>query len=85
MPSAAATSIAAAIGRRPRLVPCPPGLLRIAGTLVGRSEEVGRLLDDMAVDSARIRAELGWRPPFTLADGLARALAAQPGAARVDA
>ncbi len=63
---------AAALGRPPRLFAFPPALLRLAGTLLGRGDEVSRLLDDMAVDSSRIRAELGWRPPFSLDQGLAQ-------------
>jgi nucleoside-diphosphate-sugar epimerase len=67
--------LAAALGRQPRLIAFPPALLRLAGTLLGRGDEVGRLLDDMAVDSSRIRTELGWRPPFTVDEGLSRSVA----------
>lgn len=64
--------LAAALGRQPRLFAFPTSLLRLAGTLLGRGDEVGRLLDDMAVDSARISSELGWRPPSSLDEGLAQ-------------
>ncbi len=63
--------LAAALGRPARLVPCPPGLLRVAGRLTGRSAAVDRLVGSLTVDSSRIRRELGWKPPFTLAGGLA--------------
>lgn len=66
------SEIAAALGRRPRLLPCPVGVLRAAAALAGRSEEFSRLVDNMAVDASRMRTELGWQPPFTLAQGLAR-------------
>jgi nucleoside-diphosphate-sugar epimerase len=72
-------AIAAALGRRPRLLPCPVGLLRAAAALAGRSEELSRLVDDMAVDGSRMRADLGWEPPFTLAQGLSRSLSGSPG------
>jgi nucleoside-diphosphate-sugar epimerase len=62
--------VATALGRPPRLVAFPPALLRFAGALLGRGDEIGRLLDDMAVDGSRIRTELGWRPPFTPREGL---------------
>jgi nucleoside-diphosphate-sugar epimerase len=65
---------ATALGRPARLLPFPPALLRLAGSSLGWGDEVGRLLDDMVVDSARIRAELGWRPPFTLDEGLAQSV-----------
>ena len=67
--------IAAALGRRPRLIPMPPALLRFAGKLIGRADEVARMLDDMAVDSSRIRKELDWQPAFTLAEGLSQSVA----------
>jgi nucleoside-diphosphate-sugar epimerase len=69
------SGIAAALGRRPRLWPCPVGLLRAAAALAGRSAELSRLVDDMAVDASSIRAELGWEPPFTLEQGLERSAA----------
>ena len=67
--------IAAALGRRARLIALPPALLRTAGTLIGRADEVARLLDDMAVDSSRIRRDLGWKPPFTFDEGLSHSIA----------
>jgi nucleoside-diphosphate-sugar epimerase len=66
--------VAAALGRQARLLPFPPGLLRLAGTLLGRGDEMSRLLGDMVVDSSRIRAEVGWRPPFGLDQALARSV-----------
>ncbi len=67
--------VAAALGRPPRLFAFPPALLRFAGALLGRGDEIGRLLDDMVVDGSRIRDELGWRAPFSLDEGLARTAA----------
>jgi nucleoside-diphosphate-sugar epimerase len=72
--------IAAAVGRRSRLFAFPPALLRLAGTFLGRADEMSRLLDDMAVDSSRFRRELGWAPPFSLDEGLVRSCAGTPGA-----
>lgn len=63
--------IALALGKPARLVPVPVGLLRLAGTVLGRPDDVARLVDDLVVDTARIRARLAWRPPFTLDQGLA--------------
>jgi len=67
--------VAAALGRPSRLFSFPPALLRSAGTLLGRGDEISRLLDDMAVDSSRIRSELRWTPPFSLDEGLAQTAA----------
>ena len=63
--------IARALGKPARLLPVPTALLRLGGALAGRSDDVARLLDDLVVDSSRIRVRLGWRPPFTLDQGLA--------------
>jgi len=62
--------LGAAMGRPARLLPCPPALLKLAGRLTGRSAQVERLLGSLQIDSARIRRELGWHPPYTLQQGL---------------
>jgi nucleoside-diphosphate-sugar epimerase len=62
--------IARALGKPARLVPVPPALLRLGGTLAGRSDDVARLLDDLVVDSSKIRALLGWSPVVRLNEGL---------------
>lgn len=62
--------IAAAMGRPARLFSFPPGLIRFAGKLTGKSGAVDRLLGSLAVDDSKIRKELGWRPPYTMAEGL---------------
>jgi nucleoside-diphosphate-sugar epimerase len=78
-----ARAIARALAVRPRLLPCPPPLLRLAAALSGRGAEIARLTGSLQVDSSRIRRELGWLPPFRLEQGLAetaRWYRAQPGA-----
>ena len=45
-------------------------VLRLAGKLLGKSGEVERLLGSLTVDTTKIRRELGWKPPYTLAQGL---------------
>jgi nucleoside-diphosphate-sugar epimerase len=73
--------VARALGRPARLVALPPALLRFGGALVGRRDDLARLLDDLVVDSSHIRSTLGWTPPYTLDQGLAE-LAARLGAAQ---
>ena len=53
-----------------RLLPVPASVLRIGGTILGKSGAFERLLGSLIVDSSKIRLELGWTPPFTLTDGL---------------
>jgi len=63
-------AIAAALSIKPRLVPFPLALLKVAATLAGRRAEFARVAGSLQVDSSRIRRELDWRPPYTVAQGL---------------
>ncbi|HUX91549.1 MAG TPA: SDR family oxidoreductase [Gallionellaceae bacterium] len=62
--------LGAAMGCPARLLPCPPALLRLAGRLFGKSDQIDRLLGSLQVDGSKIRRELGWQPPFSLQEGL---------------
>jgi nucleoside-diphosphate-sugar epimerase len=62
--------LAQSLGVKPRLIPVPLAVLGLAARLVGRRAELARLAGSLQVDSTRIRGELGWRPPLTLAQGL---------------
>jgi nucleoside-diphosphate-sugar epimerase len=62
--------LADAMGCPSRLFSCPPGLLKLAGLLSGKSNQVERLLGSLQVDSGKIRRELNWAPPYTLQQGL---------------
>lgn len=68
-------ALAALLGRRARLLPVPPALLRLAGLLTGKSAAVSRLTGSLVVDDTPLRA-LGWQPRETLAQGLAAMAAA---------
>jgi nucleoside-diphosphate-sugar epimerase len=59
-----------ALGVKPRLLPCPPLLLFIAGRLCGRAPTVDRLIGSLVVDISKIRTELEWRPPFAIQEGI---------------
>jgi nucleoside-diphosphate-sugar epimerase len=62
--------LAKAMNRPARLLPVPPTLLSAAGTLLGKRDQVARLLGSLTLDSSAIRRDLGWTPPYTLDDGL---------------
>jgi nucleoside-diphosphate-sugar epimerase len=64
--------IASAMGRRARLVPVPAPLLRLAGALLGQKAEVRRLCGSLTVDIAPTRERLGWSPPLSMDEALAR-------------
>lgn len=63
--------LAAVLLVRSRLLSVPLPLLHLAGWLTGRAGSVERLTGSLQVDSSRIRAMLGWAPPFSLDQGLA--------------
>jgi len=71
--------IARALGRPARLLPVPAAVLRIAGALAGRSDDVARLVDDLVVDGGRIRERLGWTPPYRLDEALRLGLGRRDG------
>lgn len=58
-------------GRKPMLVPVPPGLLQGVARIARLGPVIDRLLEPMLIDSTAIRRELGWVPPRSLRDGLA--------------
>jgi nucleoside-diphosphate-sugar epimerase len=75
-------AIAAALDVAPRLVSVPPALLSLLATLAGRRSAARRLRSSLAVDDAKIRRTLGWSPPSTMREELARLVAALPSSNR---
>jgi nucleoside-diphosphate-sugar epimerase len=67
--------LARALGRPVRLLSVPVPLLRLGGALSGRSGEVARLCDSLAVNIDHTRALLRWRPPYSVDDCLRRTAA----------
>jgi nucleoside-diphosphate-sugar epimerase len=63
-------SVAAVMGVPARLFPMPVAVMQLAGILTGKKTAVQRLAGSLAVDSSKIRQELGWVPPFTMEEGL---------------
>lgn len=64
-----------AIGKCPVIVSLPQVLLRLLAKLVGKSEEVDRLLRSLIIDDAATRARLEWSPPLSVNDGIRRIFA----------
>ena len=63
--------IAQALNKTPRLFSLPQGMLRLAASVLGKSSAVDRLYGSLYLDSAKIRQELSWTPPFSMQQGLA--------------
>ena len=57
-----------------RNVPClfylHLGILKILCRIVGKTEELEKLTGSLLVDSSKIRNLLGWKPPFTMEEGI---------------
>ena len=63
-------AMAAALQRRPVLLPVPPALMKWAGGLLGKRAEVDRLCGSLELDISKARKRLGWSPPVTVEEGL---------------
>lgn len=73
--------LAAAMGRRARLLPVPPALLAMSLRLAGRGAAASSLLGDFRVDAGKARRLLGWSPAASLDAGLREMAAAYLGEA----
>jgi nucleoside-diphosphate-sugar epimerase len=62
--------IAQSLGRNSRAFNFPPGLLRAAATLLGRTKQMDRLFGSLRVNDEKLRSELAWSAPYTLEQGL---------------
>lgn len=68
-------ALATALGVPARVWPCPLVFLAMAAGLAGKDAAWARLKGSLAVDGSAFRQEFGWRPPFTVAQGLAETAA----------
>ena len=66
--------IAMALSRPARLWPVPVSLLRLAGRMTGRLEEVDRLCGSLQLDTTKTHDRLDWNPPLSLREGFRRAV-----------
>jgi len=57
-----------------RTIAAPFWFLQLAGKLLGKSDSIGRLCDNLQVDISKASTLLGWNPPVTLQQGLRRAI-----------
>jgi UDP-glucose 4-epimerase len=67
--------IAQAMGKRARLVAIPVSLLRLAGTLTGRSAQVIQLCSSLQVDATETRRKLDWSPIMSVDSAISRTVA----------
>jgi nucleoside-diphosphate-sugar epimerase len=62
--------IACAMNKKTVLFSLPPGILKVLCKIAGKTEELEKLTGSLLVDSSKIRNLLGWKPPFTLEEGI---------------
>jgi nucleoside-diphosphate-sugar epimerase len=55
-----------------RLISIPVPLLRLMGALLGRSDEISRLIDSLQVDCSYAQRRMRWSPVTTVSAGLAQ-------------
>ncbi|MEO7218481.1 MAG: NAD-dependent epimerase/dehydratase family protein [Gemmatimonadaceae bacterium] len=68
-------AIAASLRIRTHLVRCRPEWLAAAARAVGRGPAAERLLGSLVVDSSETRRALGWKPRWSMAEGLLETVA----------
>ncbi|GHX41113.1 UDP-glucose 4-epimerase [Vibrio cholerae] len=64
-------AIAKGLGKKVFQLPVPVALMRSAGKLVGKSDMIEQLYDNLEVDSSNIKEVLGWTPPYTMEQSMA--------------
>lgn len=62
--------IACAMNKKTVLFSLHPGILKVLCRIIGKTEELDKLTGSLLVDSSKIRDLLGWKPPFTLEEGI---------------
>ncbi|WP_166837727.1 UDP-glucose 4-epimerase family protein [Rheinheimera pleomorphica] len=61
-----------AAGKTPWLIPVPISWLKLAGKLTGKQAVIDRLCGNLQLDISHTQHTLGWTPPLTLEQGIAR-------------
>jgi len=64
--------IASALNKEPRIFSLSPPVLRAIGRITGKQNAVKRLTECLEIDSTKVKRVLGWKPPFSIEDELAR-------------
>jgi nucleoside-diphosphate-sugar epimerase len=54
------------------LFPCPISVLRFVGKITGRTRDIDRLTESFVLDIRKLKTDLGWKPKFSLEEGLKR-------------
>jgi nucleoside-diphosphate-sugar epimerase len=63
--------IAHHLGRKPRMLPCPPDLLRLVLNRLGRGGMAAALIGSLSIDDSATRSRLHWTPRVSIDDAIA--------------
>ncbi len=63
--------ISVAMGLTPLMFGCPLRLLQASGYIVGRGDEVRRMIESLRVDCSLLKQNLNWRPAVDVDSGIA--------------
>lgn len=66
------TRLGDALGRPARLVHVPAGLIRVGATVLGQRAAAERLCNSLQVDISHTCQTLGWQPPVSVSEALAK-------------
>lgn len=64
-----------AAGKKPILLPIPVSWLKAVASLAGKQAVIDRLCGNLQVDISHTKQILGWKPPITLEQGIAKCVA----------
>jgi len=64
--------IASSMGKKANLFPCPIFMLKLLGSIFGRSEEINRLVGSLRIDNSYTKKILNWTPPVSVEEGIRR-------------
>jgi len=67
--------LAAAMGKRPLLLPVPSSIISGAASLFGKSAVASRLLGSLQVDITHTKSTLGWKPVVSMQDAVNKTVA----------
>lgn len=62
--------IATSMGRKANLFPCPIFMLKFLASVIGKSEEINRLVGSLRIDNSYTKEILNWTPPVSVEEGI---------------
>ena len=64
--------IASSMGRKARLFPLPIFMLKFLASVLGKREEINRLVGSLRIDDSYTKEILDWTPPVSVEEGIRR-------------